>query len=265
MIGVINPNASVSLAAQRQNAAQSLYMLAPGQPFPSEGQIPAGDHNPAQPDSGTTSPTSSASSRQASKGALQTKLSNGAIAGIVLAAVFVVCILGALFFLLGRHKTIMQLMHRGDFNDKQTSAIASEPTSASRPASGAFTYTHRSTVPSTDVYGSPISQPYQDPNWNPAPPYAGHPAFAPTPALAPISELQNPGDKALSDGHIAELPERCSEEGQERYHDVPAAVMRERGQENVASPEMMSPLSPSPPASPMPISWWGKRWSMKTP
>ncbi|OAG03953.1 uncharacterized protein CC84DRAFT_1149715, partial [Paraphaeosphaeria sporulosa] len=41
MVGVVNPNASTSLAHQRDLALQASYQLSPGEPFPSEAETPS--------------------------------------------------------------------------------------------------------------------------------------------------------------------------------------------------------------------------------
>ena len=121
MVGVINPNASVSLDAQLQQALQAPYMLTPGEPFPNEGEGEAAVPTPmltanpalltAQPTGVATAlapgyaATSSASQppqqQQQSSG---THLSGGAIAGIVVAAVAFLGLLAAVFWLLGHRR-----------------------------------------------------------------------------------------------------------------------------------------------------------------
>ena len=97
MVGVINPNSSVSLQLQKQLASTSEYMLLPGQPFPDEGSATT---------SGLTVPTST-SSPPATSSSGHPSLSGGAIAGIVIGAIVFVGILIALFYLLGRNKSLM--------------------------------------------------------------------------------------------------------------------------------------------------------------
>ncbi len=92
MVGVIDPNASVSLATQRQEASESQYMLAPGQSFPSEGGIPTGDVDPVAKSTtvSLSAPTTSSSSvarPSATVTASSHRLANGTIAGIVIAGV----------------------------------------------------------------------------------------------------------------------------------------------------------------------------------
>ena len=97
MVGVINPNSSVSLANQYQAAVAAPYELAPGQPFPAEG---SGTPTSA-PSSPAANPTNTASSSH---------LSGGAIAGIAIGAIFVLLLAAALFYFVGRSKTYRDIL-----------------------------------------------------------------------------------------------------------------------------------------------------------
>lgn len=92
MVGVINPNASVSIEIQEQNAANSSFMLLPGQNWPDEG-----DPAPTSTSTTTSSSTSTTTSTSATVGPATTTaaaepvehhhesaLSGGAIAGIAI-------------------------------------------------------------------------------------------------------------------------------------------------------------------------------------
>ena len=113
MVGVINPNSSTPLSIQRENSKQAKISLSPGQPFPAEGEDPGGVTAPGATSSSISSSSSSSPSVAAavSHGG-GSMLSGGAIAGIVIAAIFVVGLLGAVFFLLGRQKSIIQYLPR---------------------------------------------------------------------------------------------------------------------------------------------------------
>ena len=118
MVGVINPNASVSLDAQYQQALLSPYMLTPGEPFPDEQGNGASDvPTPAltaNPSLITATPTGDATALAPGTAAAPTsgvsashsgsKLSGGAIAGIVIAGVAFVALLAAVFWLLGHRR-----------------------------------------------------------------------------------------------------------------------------------------------------------------
>lgn len=99
MVGVINPNSSVSLEKQYQQALAAPYELAPGQPFPAEG--------------GGSMPTTTASSSPSSipSSSSGSHLSGGAIAGIVIAGVAVILLAAALFYFVGRSKSYQDIIH----------------------------------------------------------------------------------------------------------------------------------------------------------
>lgn len=128
MVGVINPDSSVSLAKQKQLASESAYMLAPGQPFPSESGIPDGDVEPQISTSTSVSPPALSTT-----GSRNNKLSSGAIAGITIACIFSLLIISLLFFLLGRQKSILQVIRRNDRYHRSLSDC--EPMRISSPLS----------------------------------------------------------------------------------------------------------------------------------
>ncbi|KAL2352135.1 hypothetical protein BJ546DRAFT_1080133 [Cryomyces antarcticus] len=118
MVGVINPNASVSLAKQRALAMQAAYMLQPGESFPAEASSSIASLAKATTFSTATTPTyteeattsaavpKSANSQPSPKG-----LSAGAIAGIASGGAAVLLLGAVLFFLLGRTKTPKEVIH----------------------------------------------------------------------------------------------------------------------------------------------------------
>jgi hypothetical protein len=97
MVGVINPNSSVSLENQHQAAIAAPYQLAPGQPFPAEG-------------SGTPTAEPSPSAGSSNRGSNGSHLSSGAIAGIVIGGVVVLLLAAALFYFVGRSKTYRDIL-----------------------------------------------------------------------------------------------------------------------------------------------------------
>ncbi|PYI29684.1 hypothetical protein BP00DRAFT_427298 [Aspergillus indologenus CBS 114.80] len=112
MVGVINPNETMTWEAQYEKAKNYPYMLVPGQSIPAEGSIPTSNS--------TASSSPSASSSSGSGG-----LSGGAIAGIVVGSVAFVGILGALFFLLGRNRVYQKWMSSQDGRTERTAKWAS--------------------------------------------------------------------------------------------------------------------------------------------
>lgn len=83
MVGVINPNASVSLEVQKQFAKNSSFMLLPGESWPDESETPFTTTSSAP----TGSSTSTGAAAGSTSGATESHghpLSTGAIAGIAI-------------------------------------------------------------------------------------------------------------------------------------------------------------------------------------
>ncbi|KAJ4291797.1 hypothetical protein N0V90_009692 [Kalmusia sp. IMI 367209] len=95
MVGVVNPNATSSLATQRQIAQQASYQLSPGEDFPSEAETPLSSSSPSSTSSPSPPPASNSHG---------SKLSAGAIAGIAIACVGVVVLGGLLAWFWGRFR-----------------------------------------------------------------------------------------------------------------------------------------------------------------
>jgi hypothetical protein len=106
MVGVINPNDTQTLAIQKEAAKNSPFMVKPGEPIPAEGSSSLSATGSTAP---TSSPTSS--STPSSHGV---HLGAGAIAGIVVGAVAFLVLAAALFFYIGRTKSLKEMMHRKD-------------------------------------------------------------------------------------------------------------------------------------------------------
>jgi len=107
-------NASVSLASQKQAAADSKYMLQPGEDFPSEGS-PSSSATISTTATSASSATPTSAATTAAATASHQGLSSGAIAGIVIGSSAVVLMAAALFFLLGRQKTLDDVIKRESF------------------------------------------------------------------------------------------------------------------------------------------------------
>lgn len=116
MVAVINPNANTSLEHQRQLAKDSAYMLNPGEPFPPEGtpsSLPSASASATSSTPASSSTTSTASATAVANTAkANSGLSKGAIAGIAVAGVAVLALAAALFFFIGRTKTLKQEVDR---------------------------------------------------------------------------------------------------------------------------------------------------------
>lgn len=101
-------NATTSLATQKQNAEKSQLVLSPGEPIP--------DEDPSAPT--TTASSSSASSTSTTSTAPAatspaapvhksgTSFPPGAIAGVVVGAVAIIALAAALFYFIGRHRSM---------------------------------------------------------------------------------------------------------------------------------------------------------------
>ncbi|KAF2260871.1 hypothetical protein CC78DRAFT_547197 [Lojkania enalia] len=116
MVGVINPSANTSLENQRQLAMDSAYMLNPGEPFPPEATLSplpsvssTGSSSLASSTTPTSAtPTTATSGTDAAMTTSKPVLSKGAIAGIAVGAVTVLALAAALFFFIGRSRTLKQ-------------------------------------------------------------------------------------------------------------------------------------------------------------
>lgn len=117
MVGVINPNATTSLEVQRSMALAAAYMLQPGEPFPAEASSSSSSSSSTSTSSSTTitSTTAAAATTTAAAAAAapsHTTLGSGAIAGIVVGAAAVLSLAAALFFYIGRSKTLQSEVQR---------------------------------------------------------------------------------------------------------------------------------------------------------
>ncbi|GLB09213.1 hypothetical protein AtubIFM57258_005125 [Aspergillus tubingensis] len=112
MVGVINPNSTMTFESQYNRAKTYPYMLVPGQSIPAEGTIA-----PTSTSTSTSSPSNTPSTSSPA-------LSTGAIVGIVIGSVAFIAILGALFFLLGRNRVYRQWMSSQDGRHERTARWA---------------------------------------------------------------------------------------------------------------------------------------------
>ncbi|KIY03033.1 uncharacterized protein Z520_01499 [Fonsecaea multimorphosa CBS 102226] len=179
MVGVINPNATQSIQVQKQYAANSSFMLEPGQSWPAEEDPFATTSTSTSTAtatytttfttstlSPTPTPTTSATPTAVASGSGHSTLSSGAIAGIAIGGAAVVIAAAVLLFFCGRgsrHKD------GGNPPTPSTPAAMVGPLTSQPPAyipTTNYGYTsptqkHMSvtTMPSTDAFGNAIPIP----------------------------------------------------------------------------------------------------------
>jgi len=107
MVGVINPNSTQTLASQVQAAAQADFQIAPGEPIPAEASSSL--TNPS-----TSTPTSTSTPNSGGSGGGGHALSTGAIVGIAVGGAAFLILCAALFFFVGRSKTLKETIRRQD-------------------------------------------------------------------------------------------------------------------------------------------------------
>jgi len=114
MLGVINPNKTMTLDHQRELAlSKNTIQLSPGDPIPAEASSTMVHSISAAP----TSTSSSTSTLPSTTAPVTTNhghhgLSGGAIAGIAIGGVVVVLLCGLLFFYMGRTKSLKDVLKR---------------------------------------------------------------------------------------------------------------------------------------------------------
>ncbi|KAL1648778.1 Pho80p cyclin [Diplodia intermedia] len=103
---ILDDNKSTSLEVQKQKAKDSSFALSPGEKFPDEAAS-------SSVLSGAASATAtSKTTATAAAGEHSSSLSGGAIAGIVIGAIAVIGIMAALFFYVGRNKSLKEKVGR---------------------------------------------------------------------------------------------------------------------------------------------------------
>ena len=179
MVGVINPNASVSIETQVTAAKSAKYMLQPGENFPSEGSSSS---------SSSPSSTSSASSSSASStttpaiiGSKSSSFPKGAIAGIVVGAVALLGLAAGMCFFFGRAKSLREEINRQSLHPSVASIRSPGHLSPAPPAMADPMYQNGGTV-YIPVKASDLTRVS-------LPPYGAHSVLVG--ADAPISPQQN--------------------------------------------------------------------------
>lgn len=107
MVGVINPNGTQTLDAQIRSAKSADYQLAPGDAVPKEATS-------TLVNAPTSSPSATPPPATNTGGGHGHGLSGGAIAGIVVGAVAFLVLCAALFFFVGRSKSLKEVLDRQD-------------------------------------------------------------------------------------------------------------------------------------------------------
>jgi hypothetical protein len=169
MVGVINPNTTQTLASQVQAAAAADFQVAPGDPIPNEATSTL-----ASP-SYTSAPTSSA---RPGGGGSHT-LSTGAIVGIVIGGVAFLAICAALFFFVGRSKSLKEVIKRQDATN--ANPHMSQHGGSGYGQGGITSSGHMSPTPGSDYgfssppqYGQPGAGEQYPSGWGSPPSHQGH-------------------------------------------------------------------------------------------
>jgi len=153
MVGVINPNDTQTLDAQIQSAETADFQVAPGQPIPSEATSTTFVNAPT-----ATPSTSTSSAPTPAPSGGSHKLSGGAIAGIVIGAIAFLAICAALFYFVGRSKSLKEVLKRQDATVKPNQPDTHQSMTtygAGGLASPGFSQNQSSGFPSPTPYSSP--------------------------------------------------------------------------------------------------------------
>ncbi|CAN9354953.1 unnamed protein product [Alternaria sp. RS040] len=161
MVGVINPNSTQTLASQVHAAAAADFQVAPGEPIPAEATSTLSN---APTSTGTTTPISGGN------GGGHT-LSTGAIVGIAVGGVAFLAICAALFFFVGRSKSLKEVIKRQDAANNHDPHMSQQY--------GGSSYGHGGLAspgfqPSTPGYATPPPGHHSDYGFNSPPQYGQH-------------------------------------------------------------------------------------------
>ena len=202
MIAVINPNATTSLQHQKDLAAQSQFMLLPGQPWPDESVDPFTTTSSTPSPTATPTPTNStAAPPPPSSSDHHSSLSGGAIAGIAIGGAAVALAAAVALYLCGR-----QSRGRDNKNIEDRPGTGHATQVSYNPAGSHMSYMtdpmkhmsmHSSVVGMNHSSALPGYVPSHDPTMSPP----LHPAYLPvSDSLGPVP--QGPG----SDIHSQHSP-----------------------------------------------------------
>lgn len=107
----LRQNKTTSLQVQKDKAGQSSFALSPGEEFPDEAASSSALLGATTPTSTSSATATSTAAAKAGNGH-SNSLSGGVIGGIVAGSVAVVAILAALFFFVGRNKSLKEKVDR---------------------------------------------------------------------------------------------------------------------------------------------------------
>jgi hypothetical protein len=155
MIGSINQNATYSLQDQIDSIAQAKFMLQPGQPIPDESTASA----PTATATATPKPSS-------------VTLSNGAIAGIVVSGVLVLALACAIFWFVGRNRTLKNTLDSHHSNTVDRWVQSTHPSSSI--GGGGVTAANAARPPSYGGDPSIFASLDGQKHWEGQPLYTGH-------------------------------------------------------------------------------------------
>ena len=120
MVGAINPNATQTVAEQKQLAKAANYMLQPGEPWPSESTPDPFTTSGPSPTATSEAPSSSPAAASGTVEHRHVKISGGTIAGIVVGGVAALILVGALFYLCGRNRTLSDRLGKNRGQEQAT-------------------------------------------------------------------------------------------------------------------------------------------------
>jgi len=201
MVGVINPNASTSLVLQKQLAANSSFMLLPGQPWPAEEEDPFATTTtaapsttaPSTPTTSSAVPAAATTSASPAPSSHHSGLSGGAIAGIAIGAAAIALAAAVLIYFCGR-QSIRQR------TQPPTAGVMIQPTPFS-PTQG---HGHMSFMIDPSKHLSMTASAVGVPHSGPSP---ALPGYIPShdPAMSPPLQPSHPVSDALSPGAAADI------------------------------------------------------------
>ena len=178
MVGVINPNGTQTLDAQIRAAKQADFQVAPGEAIPKEATSTL-----------VNGPTSAPTSAPPPSSGGSHKLSGGVIAGIVVGAVAFLVICAALFFYVGRSKSLKEVLKRQEATNRTSATPGGGPDMGQQ-------FGHQATYPAQQSAYSPGFTPGQpDYGMNSPPMYGQHNATEQYP-----SGWASPGQQS---GHLS--------------------------------------------------------------